>query len=133
MLSLSAPVHTVFFMSGSNATFDGATTWSSDVIESRDPREDGAVKAEQLTFVAGLPSYLACVAVGGYPPPQVRVHLGQVYQLSRMTARQAANRGRVERESEEGVSAPCYCDSPLFHRIFSPQEADIGSPLLLCL
>ena len=71
----------MFFVSGSNASSSGAVTSSYDVIESRDSTEgkDGIVG--QLTFVAGIPSYLACVAVGGYPPPQVRVHLGQVSRL----------------------------------------------------
>ena len=71
-------------MSGPNTTFDGGAP-ASDVIESRDLRQDGggkdARKVRQLTFVAGVPSYLACVAVGGYPPPEVRVHLGQVGQV----------------------------------------------------
>jgi len=78
--TVAAPVKSVFFATGSNVTFDSAVTSSYDVIESRDPKEeerrkDGAV--EQLIFLAGVRSVVACVAVGGYPPPQVRVHLGQ--------------------------------------------------------
>jgi len=85
--TFSAPVQTVFFRSAPNATSGHAVTSSYDVTESRDVGEEDAGKAGsgrpaaavgQLTFVAGISSYLACVAVGGYPPPQVRVHLGQV-------------------------------------------------------
>jgi len=84
MSTVSAPVQTVF-VSGSNATSSSAVTSSHDVIGSRDlneedDRHDG--KVGQLTFTAGVPSYLACVAVGGYPPPEVRVHLGQVNEPS---------------------------------------------------
>jgi len=73
-------------VSTSNATSGSAVvTPSHDVIGSRDLNEDEDGedgKARQLTFTAGVPSYLACVAVGGYPPPEVRVHLGQVSELS---------------------------------------------------
>jgi len=68
-------------LSGPNATASNAVTSSYDVIESRDLNGDDGGKDRtvgQLTFVAGVPSYLACVAIGGYPPPEVRVHLGQV-------------------------------------------------------
>jgi len=67
-------------VSGSNTTFDGATT--SDFIESRDPNQAGSgMEMRQMTFTAGVTSYLACVAIGGYPPPDVRLHLGQVGQV----------------------------------------------------
>ena len=77
IIIISAPVQSVF-VSGSNATFSSALTSSHDVTGSRDLNEEDDGKVGQLTFTAGVPSYLACVAVGGYPPPEVRVHLGQV-------------------------------------------------------
>ena len=87
MRFVSAPVQSVFFLTGSNATTDSASVTSSssyDVLGSRDVQsEDG--EAGRLTFTAGVQSYLACVAVGGYPPPEVRVHLGQVSQLVKET------------------------------------------------
>jgi len=78
MCTISAPVQIVFFMSGSNATSSSGKTTSYDVIEPRDMSEEDDGTVGQLTFVAGISSYLACVAVGGYPPPEVRLHLGQV-------------------------------------------------------
>jgi len=69
-------------VTGSNATGDGAAVTSSssyDVTGSRDLSGGGEdEKVGRLVFTAGAQSYLACVAVGGYPPPEVRVHLGQV-------------------------------------------------------
>ena len=82
-MHFTAPVQSVF-VSGSNTT---TSTSRHDVIGSRDAKEgEGGEdkKVRQLTFTAGVPSYLACVAVGGYPPPEVRVHLGQVSELSRL-------------------------------------------------
>ena len=72
-------------MSGTNATLDDATsdddvTGSRGASGGRGAGRDGAARVRQLTFVAGVPSHLACVAVGGYPPPEVRLHLGQVGQ-----------------------------------------------------
>jgi hypothetical protein len=68
----SAPVQSVYFVTASSPPYP-VTDGPSPPAGHRDAAETSPV---DLTFIAGIAGTLRCVAVGGYPPPELTVRLG---------------------------------------------------------